>query len=180
MKLYLSRWFLYCVMDRKKDCQDTLLHNGRRLVKILYCVMDEGFSSYLFCNGWRIYCVMGEGLSSYFIVFCNGRRIVKILYCVIMDEGLSTSRYPLLCNGPDKAWARACQDTLLCNVWRLVNIHYCLMDECFSRYVILQWMKACQDTLLCNGGRLYQGTLLCNGWRLAKKLQEWLLVNILS
>ena len=46
---------------------------------------------------------------------------------------------------------KACQDTLLCDVLRLVNIHCCLIDECFSRYVILQWIKAFQDTLLCNG-----------------------------
>ena len=47
------------------------------------------------------------------------------------QDTLLCNVFNLLCNG------KACQDTLLCNGWRLVKILYCVMDEGLSRYFIV-------------------------------------------
>ena len=62
-----------------KAFQDTLLCNGRRLVKLLYFVMDEGLPRYFIVQWMKAF---------QDTLLCNGRSLVTILYCV-MDAGLS-------------------------------------------------------------------------------------------
>ena len=59
-----------------KTFQDTLLRNGRRLAKLLYCVMDVGLTRY-FIVQWMKACQE--------TLLCNGLRLVKLLYYVLND-----------------------------------------------------------------------------------------------